>query len=135
MMSKKVLVVDDEEVIRKFLEINLVKWGYEVKEALDGVDALEQLGQDNFDLLICDILMPNKDGWEVLKEVKSNPKMKDLQIILLTGKNEDSDMFKGYDLGAGYYMTKPFTKAQLLYGIQLMFGEDSEFMNHTIIPQ
>lgn len=135
MMSKKVLVVDDEEVIRKFLEINLVKWGYEVKEALDGVDALEQLGQDNFDLLICDILMPNKDGWEVLKQVKSNPKMKDLQIILLTGKNEDSDMFKGYDLGAGYYMTKPFTKAQLLYGIQLMFGEDPESMNHTVIPR
>lgn len=135
MMSKKVLVVDDEKVIRKFLEINLVKWGYEVKEALDGVDALEQLGQDNFDLLICDILMPNKDGWEVLKEVKSNPKMKDLQVILLTGKNEDSDMFKGYDLGAGYYLTKPFTKAQLLYGIQLMFGEDSESMNHTVIPR
>jgi len=54
--------------------------------------------------------------------VKSNPKTKDIPVIVLTAQNEDSDMFKGYDLGANYYMTKPFSKAQLLYGLQLMFG-------------
>ena len=123
MMAKKILIVDDEEVIRKFLRINLVKWGYEVKEAVDGGEAMEQLSKDNFDLLISDIMMPNKDGWEVLREVRSNPKTKDIPVIVLTGKNEDTAMFKGYDLGANYYMTKPFTKAQLLYGIKLMFGE------------
>jgi CheY-like chemotaxis protein len=121
MMSRKILVVDDEEVIRKFLKIHLTKLGYEVKEAEDGEKALEQIGKDDFDLLICDILMPNKDGWEVIKEVRSNPKTKDIPVIVLTAKNEDSDMFKGYDLGANYYMTKPFTKAQLLYGLKLMF--------------
>jgi len=120
-MSRKILVVDDEEVIRKFLKIHLTKLGYEVKEAEDGEKALEQIGKDDFDLLICDILMPNKDGWEVIKEVRSNPKTKDIPVIVLTAKNEDSDMFKGYDLGANYYMTKPFTKAQLLYGLKLMF--------------
>ena len=124
MMSKKVLIVDDEEVIRKLLRIHLVKWGYEVKEAVDGTQAIEQIGKDNFDLLICDILMPNMDGWQVLKEVKSNPKTKDMPVIVLTAKNEDNDMFKGYDLGASYYMTKPFTKAQLLYGLRLMFEEN-----------
>ena len=123
-MNKKILVVDDEEVIRKFLRIQLAKLGYEVKEAADGEQALEKLGKDDFDLLICDILMPNKNGWEVLREVKLNPRMKDIPIIVLTAKNEDSDMFKGYDLGASYYMTKPFTKAQLLYGLKLMFGKD-----------
>ena len=122
-MSKKVLVADDEEVIRKLLRIHLVKWGYDVIEAVDGEEALEQLGKEDFDLLICDIMMPNKDGWEVLKEVKTNPKTKDIIVIVLTVKNEDTDMFKGYDLGANYYMTKPFTKAQLLYGIQLRLGE------------
>lgn len=122
-MSKRVLIVDDEEVIRKFLKIHLAKLGYEVKEAADGEQAIEQLGIDDFDLLICDILMPKKDGWEVMKEVKSNPKTKNLPVIILTAKNEDSDMFKGYDLGANYYMTKPFTKAQLFYGLKLMFGE------------
>ena len=120
-MKKKILIVDDEEVIRKFLKIHLDKLGYEVKEAVDGEQAIEQIWKDDFDLLICDILMPKKDGWEVIKEVKSNPKTKDIPVIVLTAKNEDTDMFKGYDLGANYYMTKPFSKAQLLYGLQLMF--------------
>lgn len=122
-MKRKVLIVDDEEVIRKFLKIHLAKLGYEVKEAADGEQAIEELGKDDFDLLICDILMPKKDGWEVVKEVKSNSKTKHLPVIVLTAKNEDSDMFKGYDLGANYYMTKPFTKAQLIYGLRLMFNE------------
>jgi len=124
-MKRKVLIVDDEEVIRKFLRIHLDKLGYEVMEAADGEQAIEQLGKDDFDLLICDILMPKKDGWEVIKEAKSNPKTKNLPVIVLTAKNEDSDMFKGYDLGANYYMTKPFTKAQLLYGLKLMLEEPS----------
>ncbi|MGA2464017.1 MAG: response regulator [Thermodesulfobacteriota bacterium] len=122
-MGKKVLIVDDEEIIRKFLRINLLKWGYEVKEAMDGVQALEQLGKDTYDLLISDVLMPNKNGWEVLKAVRSNPKTKDMPVIILTAKNEDSDMFQGYELGANYYMTKPFTKDQLLFGLKMMFGE------------
>jgi len=123
-MERKVLIVDDEEVIREFLRIQLSKLGYKVKEAADGEQAIEQLGKDDFDLLICDILMPKKDGWEVIKEAKSDPKTKNMPVILLKAKNEeDSDMFKGYDLGANYYMTKPFTKAQLLYGLQLMFDK------------
>ena len=122
-MKKRVLIVDDEEVIRKFLRINLLKWGYDVTEAADGVQALEQIGKDRYDLLICDILMPNKDGWQVIREVKSSPETKDIPVIILTAKNEDTDMFKGYDLGANYYMTKPFTKSQLLYGLKMMMGE------------
>jgi len=122
-MSRKVLIVDDEEIIRKFLRINLDNWGYEVKEAVDGEEALKQLKSDDFDLLICDILMPNKDGWEVLKEMRLDPKTREIPVIILTAKNEDSEMFKGYDMGANYYMTKPFTKAQLQYGLKLMFGE------------
>jgi two-component system alkaline phosphatase synthesis response regulator PhoP/two-component system response regulator VicR len=122
-MGKKVLIVDDEEIIRKFLRINLLKLGYEVKEAMDGVQALEQLGKDTYDLLISDVLMPNKNGWEVLKAVRSNLKTKDMPVIILTAKNEDSDMFQGYELGANYYMTKPFTKDQLLFGLKMMFGE------------
>jgi DNA-binding response OmpR family regulator len=125
-MGKKILVADDEEVIRKFLRIHLAKLGYEVKEAADGEQAMEQLGKDDFDLLICDILMPKKDGWEVIKEVKANPKTKNIPVIVLTAKNEDSDMFKGYDLGVNYYMTKPFTKGQLLYGLKLMLEETQE---------
>jgi two-component system alkaline phosphatase synthesis response regulator PhoP/two-component system response regulator VicR len=128
-MSKKALVVDNEEVIRRFLRIYLTKWGYEVKEASDGEQVLEQLSCEDFDFLILDILMPNKDGWQVLKEVKSNPKTKDIPVIVLTAKNEDSDMFKGYELGASYYLTKPFTKAQLFYGLQLIFEGKGESLS------
>jgi DNA-binding response OmpR family regulator len=125
-MGKKILIVDDDEMIRKFLRIHLVNLGYEVKEAVDGIKALEQLDTDDFDLLICDILMPNKDGWQVLEEMRSNPRTKNLPVIVLTAKNEDADMVKGYGLGANYYMSKPFTKAQLLYGLKLMFEETPE---------
>ena len=125
-MSKKVLVVDGEEVIRKLLRIHLAKLGYEVEEAADGAEALEQLGNEGFDFLILDILIPNEDGWQVLKDVKSNLKTKDIPIIILTAKNGDSDMIKGYAMGANYYITKPFTRAQLLCGIQLMFEEKGE---------
>jgi len=122
-MSKKVLIVDDEEVIRKTLRIHLGKMGYELQEAIDGVEAMNKLRNESFDLVISDILMPKKSGWELLKEVRANQNTKDLPVILLTAKNEDTDMFKGYDLGANYYLTKPFTKAQLLHGVKLMFGE------------
>jgi two-component system alkaline phosphatase synthesis response regulator PhoP/two-component system response regulator VicR len=120
-MSKRILIVDDEEVIRRFLRIHLTKLGYEVTEAEDGEKAIEKIGGGKFDLIICDVMMPNKNGWEVIKEVKSNPELNEIPIILLTAKNDDVDMFKGYELGANYYMTKPFTKDQLLYGLKLMF--------------
>lgn len=122
-MSKRILVVDDEEVIRKFVKIHLNKLGYEVDEAEDGQKAIEKITGEKFDLIICDVMMPNKNGWEVVKEVKSNPEVSEIPIILLTAKNDDADMFKGYELGANYYMTKPFTKDQLLYGMKLMFEE------------
>ena len=124
-MSKKILVIDDEETVRKVLKIHLVKGGYDVKEAADGEEAIEQLKRNNFDLLICDVMMPKKDGWEVLRAVRSHPRTKDIPVIFLTAKDQDTDMFKGYELGANYYMTKPFTKSQLFFGINMMFGKES----------
>jgi DNA-binding response OmpR family regulator len=133
-MVKKVLVADDEEVIRKFLRIHLDKWGYKVKEAGDGAEVLEQLDNEDFDFILLDIRMPKKDGWQVLEEIRSNPKTKNIPVIVLTAINEDDDMFREYDLGANYYMTKLFTKAQLFYGIQLILGEDSGSTNRINIP-
>ena len=120
-MSKKVLVVDDEDTIRKFLKIHLVKNGYDVKEAADGDQAIDQLKKDRFDLVICDIVMPKKNRWEVIQEVRSHSMTKNLPFIFLTAKNQDEYMFKGYEVGANYYITKPFTKTQLLFAISLIF--------------
>ncbi len=96
---------------------------YGVKEAADGVEAIEQIKRNKFDLIISDVIMPRKDGWEVLKEVKGNKETEDIPVILLTAKNQDVNMFKGYELSADYYMTKPFTKGQLAYGLKLIFEE------------
>ena len=130
-MSKKILVVDDEKMIRDLLRGYLVKLGYEIGEAADGEQAIKELGREDFDLLICDIEMPNKDGWQVVKEARSNPKTKDIPVIILTGKSEEDDIVKGYELGTTFYITKPFTKAQLLYGIKLVLGENSNATGQT----
>jgi CheY-like chemotaxis protein len=79
--------------------------------------------QTYFDLLICDIVMPNMDGWQVLKELRSDGRRKNIPVIVLTAIGGDADIFKAYDLRANYYLTKPFTKAHLLYGANLMFDE------------
>ena len=119
-MNKKILVVDDEETTRKFLRIHLVKCGHEVSEAADGQQAIDQLRKDRFDLIILDIAMPKRNGWEVLQEVRSHSGTKNIPVVILTAKNEDEDMFKGYEAGANYYITKPFTKSQLLFAINLI---------------
>jgi DNA-binding response OmpR family regulator len=129
MQSRKILIVEDEEVIRKVLRLTLTKWGFHVDEAEDGVQALRKLEQEKYCLLISDIMMPNMDGWELIREVKRNPNTQDIHIIVLTVKNKDSDLFKGYELGADYYMPKPFTKAQLQYGIRLIFDESADTVN------
>ena len=125
-MSKKILVVDDEKMIRDLLRGYLIKLGFEIREAADGEQAIKELGREDFDLLICDIEMPNKDGWQVIREARSNPKTKDIPVIILTGKGGEDDIVKGYELGTNFYITKPFTRAQLLYGIELMLKEDFE---------
>jgi len=128
-MSKRVLIADDEEPVRRSLCKDLASSGYDVREAADGEQALQELAKDHIDLLICDVLMPNKTGWELLRAVKSNPNTKDLPVIVLTVKNVEPDMFSGYELGGDYYMSKPFTKSQLLHGIQLLFEENPDSLS------
>jgi DNA-binding response OmpR family regulator len=123
-MSKKILVVDDEKLIRDLLRGYLIKLGYEIKEAADGEQAIRELGREDVALLICDIEMPNKDGRQVIKEARSNPKTKDIPVIILTSKGEEDDIVKGYELGTNFYITNPLIRAQLLYGIELMLKED-----------
>ena len=135
MKNGKILIVEDDDVIRKFLRLQLGKWDYPVEEAEDGIEATLKLGKEDFDLIICDITMPKKDGWELIKEVRLSPKTKDTPVIVLTAKNKDSDMFKGYELGANYYITKPFTKAQLLHGVQMVLKKDPDTVAEIDLSQ
>ena len=126
-MGRKVLVIDDEEGIRNYVKAILEKKNYVVEEATDGDEAIGKIGKGAYDFFICDIRMPKKDGWEVLKTIRASPTNKDVPVIVLTGLTDNQDIKRAYDLGANYYITKPFTPSQLYYGTLLMFNEVEPF--------
>ena len=107
----KILVVDDEKLIRDVIKEYLVLEGYEVSEAEDGEKALEQACNNEFDLIIMDIMMPNKDGYQACKEIKQ---VKNVPFIMLSARGEEYDKLIGFDLGIDDYVTKPFSPKELV---------------------
>ncbi|GAA5416526.1 transcriptional regulatory protein WalR [Paraliobacillus ryukyuensis] len=110
-MSQKILVVDDEKPIADILKFNLEKEGYEVVCAYDGDEAIRLTDQENPDLLLLDIMLPNRDGNEVCREVRKNHNM---PIIMLTAKDSEIDKVLGLELGADDYVTKPFSNREVI---------------------
>jgi two-component system, OmpR family, response regulator VicR len=110
-MNKRILVVDDEKPIADILQFNLKKEGYEVVCAYDGVEALQKVEELVPDLILLDIMLPQKDGIEVCREVR---KKYDMPIIMLTAKDSEIDKVLGLELGADDYVTKPFSTRELL---------------------
>ncbi|KKI89517.1 PhoP family transcriptional regulator [Bacillus sp. SA1-12] len=110
-MEKKILVVDDEKPIADILQFNLKKEGYTVYCAYDGNQALEMVEEITPDLILLDIMLPNRDGMEVCREVR---KKYDMPIIMLTAKDSEIDKVLGLELGADDYVTKPFSTRELL---------------------
>ncbi|MFS1516890.1 response regulator YycF [Bacillus sp. SCS-151] len=110
-MKNKVLVVDDEKPIADILKFNLEKEGYEVTCAYDGVEALNQVEEVKPSIILLDIMLPQKDGMEVCREVR---KKYDMPIIMLTAKDTEIDKVLGLELGADDYVTKPFSTRELL---------------------
>lgn len=109
----KILLVDDNS---KYLKDALPFYGYEVQTACDGVQALKELAKkDNkFDLVLLDVMMPNMNGWETLKSIRSNEDTKHLPVIMLTAVNEEQKMVSGLKIGADDYIVKPFILPNLL---------------------
>ena len=106
-----ILVVDDDKEIVKAIEIYLKKEGYNILKAYNGEEALKRIEENEIHLIILDIMMPNKDGIETLKEIR---KEKTIPVILLSAKSEDEDKIDGLDLGADDYITKPFNIDELV---------------------
>ena len=115
---KKILVVDDSEVLRKITSFNLKKAGFEVFEAEDGIDGLEKMRQILPDLIILDIMMPRLDGFGVLKEKQNDESIKDIPVIILTAKGGAEDERIAKSLGAEIVLTKPFSPSQLIEEIK-----------------
>lgn len=108
-----VLLVDDNS---KYLKDALPFYGYEVTTAFDGIQALKELANKskNFDIVLLDVMMPNMNGWQTLKEIRSNEKTKHLPVIMLTAVNEEEKMVTGLKIGADDYIVKPFILPNLL---------------------
>lgn len=112
--GKKVLVVDDEPFILKSLTFVLRKEGFDVYEASNGEEAMEQIREHNPGLVLLDVMMPKKNGYEVLSEVKNDDDLKHIHIIMLTAKGQEADRLKGMSLGVDEYMTKPFSPMKIV---------------------
>ena len=111
---KKILLVDDEPNIIMSLEYTFKKQNFEVFIARDGQEALDILKNEQPDLIILDIMMPNVDGYATIESVKKNEKLANCKVIFLSAKNKESDIEKGMQLGADAYMTKPFSIKKLV---------------------
>ena len=117
----KVLVVDDSNTIRRSAEIFLKQGGHEVLLAEDGFDALSKINDHYPQLIFCDILMPKLDGYQTCAIIKRNPKFASIPVVMLSSKDGVFDKARGRMVGSQDYLTKPFTKDQLLQAVQ-QFG-------------
>ena len=113
----KVLVIDDSNTIRRSAEIFLKQGGYQVLLAEDGFDALSKVNDHDPDLIFCDILMPRLDGYQTCAIIKRNPRFAAVPVIMLSSKDGVFDKARGRMVGSEDYLTKPFTKEQLLRAV------------------
>ena len=114
-MSKTILVAEDSDSIRKFIILALKIAGFNVIQAVDGMDALEKMTGFDIDLLITDLNMPNMDGFLLVETVRQIEEFTDMPIIILSSLSNDEDIKHGIECGANSYLVKPFNEKRLLY--------------------
>jgi len=121
-MARKILVVDDTRNVRIMLTDFLISQDFDVVSASDGREALEALAEAKPDLVLLDIMMPNMDGYQFISQVR---RMSDIPVIMITAKQLESDIIRGFDLGADDYITKPFRMRELLVRIRAVLRRAS----------
>jgi len=113
----KILIVDDDAHIRELIRVFLRNDGFEVIEAVDGLDALSRLDSVKVDLAVIDVMMPNMDGWELCQELKATF---NIPVLMLTAKGETSQKLKGFQLGTDDYLVKPFEPLELVARVKAL---------------
>ena len=124
-MAKTVLIVDDERNIMISLRHLMSKAGYEVLHASDGEEALAIAESAAPDLVLLDVMIPKRDGYDVCQSIRAMPALKETRIIMLTAKGLEVEMEKGLALGADAYLTKPFSTKELVATVQSLLGAES----------
>jgi len=122
-MTKKVLIVDDEPNIVAALEYLLQRSGYEVRSAPNGEEALRQVESFGPDLVLLDVMMPQRSGYDVCQRIRERPDWNRIRILMLSARGRDAEVNKGLSLGADLYITKPFSNAELVARIGELLGE------------
>lgn len=115
-MPEKILIIEDEEKIARFIELELTHEGYEIEKSYNGREGLEMAEKGHFDLLLLDIMLPELNGLEVLRRIR---KTSEIPIIMLTARDAVTDKVSGLDMGADDYITKPFAIEELLARIRV----------------
>jgi len=124
--KRKILVVDDDTTMVKLINVNLKLNNYAVIEAVSGEQALDIVSKEPLDLVVLDIMMPGVDGWEVLSRIRLDPDTQELPVILVTAKTQDSDVIRGWELGADEYVIKPFNPLLLVEVIKMVLDRSYE---------
>jgi two-component system, OmpR family, alkaline phosphatase synthesis response regulator PhoP len=124
-MPRKILAVDDEKNIVKLVQMNLERHGFQVIAAYDGKEALQKIQDEKPDLVILDVMMPHMDGFEVLQTMRRNAATRDIPVIMLTAKSQDTDVFRGWQSGVDLYLTKPFNPVELVSFVRRIFKTDT----------
>ncbi len=122
---KKIFIVDDEKDLVELVSYNLKKDGFLTFASYDGADALSKLKNDNFDLVILDLMLPGMDGLEILKVIRADSRLSHLPVLLLTAKSEEIDRVIGLELGADDYVTKPFSPRELIARVRALLRRAS----------
>ena len=122
-VKRTVLIVEDDADMRAGIAAMMRAEGFEPVAIGEGEGALPHLDKQKFDLVLLDVELPGISGFDVLKLVKQHPQYQSIPVIMITAESKDNQVLGGYDLGADYYIPKPFTTKQLHYGLKLYFPE------------
>jgi CheY-like chemotaxis protein len=122
-MALRVLVVEDDDVIRQLITVNLELEGFEVVAAVDGQDALDKVEDANPDVVTLDVMMPRLDGWATAERLRENPATAKLKIVLLSARAQEADLQRGERIGVDAYLTKPFDPDELIEVVRRLGGE------------
>jgi CheY-like chemotaxis protein len=121
----KILIAEDEEVLRMLLTDTLEDEGYDLDEAADGQEAMNKIMENDYELILLDYMMPLFTGLEVIEKVRNTPGKRDVKIMMVSAKNQQSDQERVLDSGADYFIAKPYSPLEIVQRIEEILNEQS----------
>ena len=118
----RVLVVDDDDVIRQLIAVNLTLEGFDVATAVDGQDCLDKVGAIAPQVITLDVMMPRLDGWVTAGELRKNPQTAHIKVVLITARAQEDDKKRGHQIGVDAYLTKPFDPGEMIRAVRELAG-------------